>query len=409
MESPPIVCRGDVLYADFRRWKGPRHVCLDLPRGTPDLEVGIVVGRKLEAFRLAGQVQAPELPGLEREPGQTFGDVILLHADSREYDTPEGERYARGVYERIARDLGRFELAALDGHAGDLILLKWKEQLWERGLSGHTVRNYVKQLFRVLRWAQSRRMLVAIPEEPRRLNPEGNGPVYVPNFRHWVEADFRLLCDHWADDALSRGRWNRWLPNRREQEDFVARRRLYLSMAYYTGLHTYDLDRVTADILSWEVGRYTRRNHKSAACVRDAVFDMPEQLQIDCAEEARRCSDSGFPWRPGDLVCGGAWPAACKVLGTAVRRLWPDERARPCPWSFKIARRSTAWEYCIRGWSAENIAEILGHVDRKMVDAVYRRADQLGMISDVRVPWRIGSAPGGRARTDSAKILDFRR
>lgn len=409
MDLPPISSRNGVLYADFRRWKGPRHVCLDLPEGSSDLEVGIVAGCKLEALRVAGQVQNPELPGIERRTGQTLGDVILLHADSREYDTDWGERWARGVYKRIARDLGNFELAAFDGHSGDVILLKWKEQLWARGIGGHTVRGYMKQLFRVLKWAQSRRLITNLPEEPKRLNPEGAGPVYVPKYDHWVEADFRRLRDHFADNALAKGYWNRWLKTREEQLDFVAKRKLYLSVAYYTGMHTFDLDRVKAEWLSWEVGRYRRVNHKSAACIREACFDMPEQFQRDCEEEAQRCEALGRPWRPDDLVCGGEWRASCKLLGTSVRHLWPDERTRPCAWNFRIARRSTAWEYCVRGWSAESIAEILGHVDRKMVDAVYRRADELRLISATRAPWAIGSAPGGQARTSSAKVLDFRR
>jgi integrase len=409
MDLPPIVTRGGQLYADFRAYKGPRHVRLGLPVGSSDLEVGIVVGRKLEAFRLAGQIQAPELPGLERTPGQLLADVILLHADSREYDTDAGEQYARGVCRRIARDLGHLELAVFDGHAGDVVILKWKEALWARGIGGQTTRNYIKQLFKVLKWAQSRRLIVSLPGEPKRLNPEGTGPVYVPNYQHWTEEDFRHLREHWADMALAKGYWNRVMPDPKDQLDFVARRRLYLSVAYYTGMHTFDLDRVKAEWLSWEVGRYRRVNHKSAACVREAIFDMPEQLREDCRAEAERCAELGFPWRPDDLVCGGPWPIAPKMLGRAVPRLWPDERTRPCPWNFRIARRSCAWEYCIRGWSAESIAEILGHVDRKMVDAVYRRADELRLISSQRIPWARGTAPRGQQRTCRAKVLDFRR
>lgn len=416
MDLPPISVRGDVVYADFRRWGGPRHVCLDLPAGSPDIEVGIAVGRALESYRALGQIREPELPGLGGKPGVTLADAILTYVDGRDYDRDSSEVYVRGLCGRISRQLGHLSLGDLDGRAGNLILLRWVESLRDgkahglkKPLGPHTVQNYLKQLMAVLRDALDAGQVRALPREPRRLG-EKAGPVYIPQYEHWVEADFRKLREGWGEWVMRMNAWTRFLGHDREVwKDFIAKRSLYLSIAYYTGLHTADLDRVPAEWLSWEVGRYRRENTKSAACVRPAVFDMPEQLQADCAEEARRCHDLGKPWRPEDLVCGGVWSRPYDVLWTVCKRIWPEERTRPVRWNFRLARRSTAWEYCIRGWQAEQIAEILGHVDRKMVDEVYRRCDQLGLISPVRLPWKIGTAPRGQARTSSAKVLDFRR
>lgn len=410
---PPIVTRGRSIYADLRRATGDdsfRHVNLGLVAGASDLEIGIAVGQRIAELRALGKIKAPELRGLSPKGGQLLADAILSYVDGRDYDTNAGEKYARGLCARISKMLGHMALSDFDGRAGNLVCLRWVESLRkERGFSGHTVQNYLKQLFAVLRWCVEEGLLGALPREPRRLQ-EAAGPVYIPRFEHWTEADFRKLRDGWADGVLATSAWVRFLGRDREVwRDFIAKRSLYLSVAYYTGMHTADLDRVTADWFSWEVGRYRRENTKSAACVRPAVFDMPEQFQADLTCEARRCADLGKAWRPDDLVCGGPWPRPFDVLDTARLRLWPDERNRPPRFNFRLARRSTAWEYCIRGWSAEQIAEILGHVDRKMVDTVYRRADQLGLISPVRLPWTIGTAPRGAERTSTATVLAFRR
>lgn len=409
---PPIIIRGDVLYADLRRATGDdsfRHVNLGLPAGSSEYEVGIVVGQKIAELRALGKIKAPELRGLSPQgAGRSLADAILTYVDRREYDSDGGESYARKLCDRISRQLGHLLLSDLDGRAGNLLVLRWTESLWKgRGFKGNTVRNYVKQLFAILKWCQEEEWIAALPRMPKRLQAK-SGPVYVPCYEHWTEADFRTLRAEWWKGPLQKGSWVRFLGSDREVwKDYAAKRSLYLSVAYYTGLHTWDLDRIPAWWLSYEVGRYRRENHKSAACVRPAVFDMPEQLRLDCAEEAERCAALGRPWHPDDLVCGGPWPRPFDALDTARKRIWPDERGRPCHFNFRVTRRSTAWEYCIRGWPAEEIAEVLGHVDRKMVDEVYRRCDQLGVISPVRLPWKIGTAPKGQPRTGSATVLAF--
>lgn len=416
---PHIVVRGDVVYADLRRATGDeryRHVCLDLPAGSSEYEIGIAVGQHVAELRAAGRIKAPELRGLHRDSGVTLADAILSYLDGRQITHKGNRRYVHGLCGRISRHLGHMPISDLDGRAGTRVLLRWVELLrtgkaagLKKPLGGHTVQNYIYQLAAVLQDALDAGQLAAMPKLPRELQDEP-GPVYVPKFEHWVEADFRKLREEWAEEILRVGGWTRFLgPDREVWRDYIAKRKLYLSMAYYTGLHTGDLDRVPAEWLSWEVGRYRRENTKSARCVRPAVFDMPEQLQLDCEAEARRCQDLGKPWRPEDLVCGGSWPRPFDALNTARLRLWPDPQNRPPHFNFRLCRRSTAWEYCIRGWQAEQIAAILGHVDRKMVEEVYRRCDQLGLISPVRLPWTIGTAPKGADRTGRATVLAFRK
>lgn len=409
MPAPPLCVRGDTIYADLRRWGGTRHHCLHLPAGASDLVVGVALGEALAVLRLASTIRQPTLPGLG-EPANTAGvplaSVIAQYTTLRSYagNSRAGAAWVHRICRAIAADLGTLPIAAFGNTVdGQTIVCTWQQKLWDRGLSGHTCKGYLSVLFAVLTWARGKGLLAAIPDNPGGCRP---GEVaYTPIWEHWTEGDFRILRERWAEDALRRGRWRQHLgPDRATWIDCVARRSLYLSLGYYTGMHTADLDRVPSDWLSWEVGRYRRENSKSARCVRPAVFDMPEQLQRDCAAEVERL---GRPWYQGELVAGGPWPGSTEVLARACRRIWPENR--PPLWTFRLARRSTAWEYCIRGWSAEQIAEILGHVDRTMVDEVYRRCDELGIISDRRLPWTIGSAPRGEPRTARAKLLPFAR
>jgi hypothetical protein len=125
---------------------------------------------------------------------------------------------------------------------------------------------------------------------------------------------------------------------------------------------------------------------------------------LDCEAELERRSLPRFPI--GEVVTGGPWHQPTRVLGPACDRLWPDG-SRP-RWTFQLARRSTVWEYTVRGWSTHEIATVLGHVDDRMIRDVYRRCCELGIISPVRVPWSVASGPhGGPSRM--APVLSFTR
>jgi integrase len=330
--------------------------------------------------------------------------VILEYLDQRPRVHTPGETAARELCARISRDLGHLPLETFDGPAGNIPVLEYLSKLWARGIGPHTCRNYVSQVFAILVWAKDSGYIAALPRQPRQFSEDGS-PVYQPRFEHWTEADFRIFRERWAEGALAHGSFGRAHgPGRTAWIDLAAKRSLYLSVAFYTGMHNADLDKLTADWLPWQVGRYRRENQKSARCVAPASFDMPEQLQADCAAEVKRL---GRDWTPGELVAGGPWPRPEKVLHNAWRRLWPESHNRPPAWTFRLARRSTAWEYAVRGWTVQQISEILGHVDCAMVRTVYLRCSELGLIPATRQAWRIGTAPGGAPRTSRAKVLAF--
>lgn len=64
----------------------------------------------------------------------------------------------------------------------------------------------------------------------------------------------------------------------------------------------------------------------------------------------------------------------------------------------------------MRGWSEREVADILGHVDERMIRQVYRRTP-LRLRSGVKIPWDRESTArllGGQPWTGRAKVLSFK-
>lgn len=406
---PTVELRGNVWVADMRPWGGQRRHSLGLPGEADPIEVGMACERAKQSLLVAGHIAAPELPF--EDEGLLVRDLVSYYLEARahDYETDGGASYVADYCRRIVKDLGHLPVLALAAPEGILVFNKWRDRLWEEKLANQTVKNCIASLFAVLRWGRSdgRRMTGPLPEKMPRCARAGQN-LRNPRFEFWTEADFRHFRQRWSDEVLRTGGLRKHCgSDAKKVEDYLARRRMYLSLAFYTGCHVAELDGWRGDWLSVDRGRYQRHNQKSARTVRPIWLDMPEQLQIDCQEEVARL---GRPWGDGELVgCGkwGPWKGAIRTLVKATKRLWPDG-SRPA-WNFmSLARRSTVREYTIRGWRTHEIAAILGHVDNRMVEEVYRRCEELGIISPVRVPWTVNSGPHGKP-TGLAPVLEFRR
>jgi hypothetical protein len=363
--------------------------------------------RKLDELRVAGSVRAPELPGLER-PGLLVRDLVEMYLDSRseDYETKGGRGYVEDYCGYVRAGLGHLPVEGMVGKLGTAALKEWRGVLWRKGWKGRSVRNVVNMAIAILSWGQEdeRELTGPLPKRPKRFAPTGQ-PLGEPRFETMTEADFRTFRQHCFDEALHWGSLSKLFSGDRAAiADYIARRQLYLSLAFYTGAHPEDLNTWRGEYLSVDVGRYERHNTKSAKAVAPVSLDMPEQLQIDCIDELRRRDLPRFPI--GEVIAGPPWRGATRTTSAVCRRLWTDG-SRPA-FTFQLARRSTVWEYTVRGWSTHEIATVLGHVDEKMVREVYRRCSQLGIISPVRVPWTCSSGPHGRPSA-IAPVLAFKR
>jgi integrase len=363
----------------------------------------------LHTLRLSAAVDAPELPGIGG-PALTVGELISQYLDGRDYDTAAGRLYVARYCAGIRKRLGRLPASALAGADGEVVLRKWRDELWKRpGLLGkpmanQTVKNYLFQVLAVLRWVVARDRKL-FPWPLPRVGGE-YGVKYVrpdtvlrkPIFDFFSEGDLRALRDGGFED------WRKYRRFGAGTEDRIGQCRLVLSWAFYTGMHAGDCKRVVPEWFSLDMGRFWRHNTKSASSVDVEPFDMPEQLVLDCEEEQRRI---GRSWREGEQVCGPEWRAPSDSINRACRRLGLKSK-RGRPFSFPLARRSCVRELAIRGWRVHEIAAYLGHIDDDMVRTTYEHCSELGLVSPVRVAWRLGSGPGGRP-TNTAPVLRFAR
>lgn len=412
-QLPTCRLRGKVWTADLRRYGGGNYHALGLPEGASQIEVGAALQRAVDALQVAAKVSAPALPGIEapgltlgRKPDGTPGLVDLYLDERRRYGRLAGpaERYVASCCRRVSKALGHLTVAELAGDCGTAALERWKAQLWKDGKSHATVRNLLNQAMAVLRWGQTgqRTLTGTLPEMPDYVRPGQD--FRTIRYDTLPEADFRTFREHLFDQGVRELEGFYTVEGAR---DFMARRRLALSFSFYTGAHFTDADTLRGCYLSTDVGRYERRNTKSRRCVGPAVFDMPEQLQLDCVAELERRGIPRFP--PDELVTRGRWGTwhhATRTFAAVTARLWPDG-SRVVP-TFPILRRSTVWEYTVRGWRTHEIAELLGHVDDRMIQEVYRRCSMVGLISPVRVPWTVSSGPRGEP-TRTGDVVAFAR
>jgi integrase len=298
-------------------------------------------------------------------------------------------RYVASVARRVRRHLGGYSLEEFAPPAGNARLEAYVQQLIRRELAGRTVRNLLTCALQVLRFAVSRGWLRALPLRPQNLPPKAP-PVY-----RWItEEQFRALRARiFAGATASELRRVEGVRDAGAAALYVERRRCWLSWVFYTGVHHYDADHATGGDLFMDAGRYVRRNHKSARCVRPRQFDMPPPLLDDLrALEVLQ----GHPIAPDEPFTGGPWDNGSRTIQAAARALGFRDGCTP-----SILRRSYARELLIREVTVEQTAELMGHADTRM----------LRDYAETVVPARGGASPWTRRPPSGAgmgRVLPMR-
>jgi hypothetical protein len=416
MSLPVPHLRGETWYADLREEGGSRHQSLGIGRGVSHFEVGAALARKIDELRLGAKVSQPDLFSLD-DSALTIAALADMYREAMDPTTAGGGSYLGDCLRRVVEGIGHMTVRDLCAPTGNVVLKVWRDKLWAKGWRSNSVRNVLNFAKHLLVWGQTdeRNLTGPIPRLPK-FKRNNRDLLVQPTASTFTEVDFRYLREHWADEAIRTGGMIRMFGrDPAVWKDYIARRKLYLSLAFYTGAHPEDLGTWRGAYLSVEMGRYERHNTKSSRVIKPECFDMPEQLQLDCEAELRR---RGIPrFHPDELPAGGIaypgthyqggglWCEATRVLRRATARLWPDGSREG--FTFRLARRSTVWEYTIRGWRSHEIAALLGHVDEQMVQRIYRRCCELGIVSPTRVAWTVASGPhGGPSRR--ATVTDLR-
>lgn len=273
---------------------------------------------------------------------------------------PGALRYVKSVAARVRRVLGAERLEDFGPPGGNARIDAYVAHLAKRGMSGRTVRNLLTCVFQVLRFAVKYGWLRALPARPEQRDlPKKAGPVY-----RWItEDDFRRLRARIfaGITAAELGRVE-GVCGDLEARLYVERRRCWLSWVFYTGVHHYDADNAAGvDLIGLDSAhpRYIRRNHKSSGMVHPKQFRMPEPLLDDLrALEALQ----GHPIGPGEAFTGGPWENGSRTIQAAARALGLKDGCTP-----SILRRSYARELLLLGRTVHEVAELMGHVDTRML------------------------------------------
>jgi integrase len=336
--------------------------------------------------KLRGERMAePEQRDLFADAGpELFKSAIERWQADKRYDSDGGGKWGREYAGLICRELGAYKLADFAQPAGNARMTAYVRELERRELSGRTIRNRLSVVEQVLRFSLERGWLASVPMHPRL--PPKAAPVY-----HWItEAMFRAL----RADVFRGGTELRGFKPSEPVPVFIARRRVYLSWLFYTGVHDVDAAKATADQLFLDGKSYIRHNSKSSRSVPDEQFEMPDPLHADLAELQ---TVLGRPFFPGESFTGGHWRNASKVMQASAVRLGFPHGANP-----SIFRRSYAREMFLRGYEVHEVADRMGHVDDRMLRQIYVRTPRPAGV--VRTRWAMSAAtatpptPSGMAR-----------
>jgi integrase len=361
---------------------------------------------KLLLERSAAELTTRQMSLLESGPtvDQAVDRWLAEKADAAGCAVEDFDRYTSNCADRIRARWKGTPIRHLSGRQGTALLRKWRDEQAAEGpdfYAPKTRRNTFGVTMQILRWARGDGLISELPDKPTVCIKAKGETLASPDQPTISEEEFRAIREELfgGGRALRVSEDKRHFVDAEAAADYVARRRLYVSWAFYSGMRVIDLNALTADSVSADFGNFRRTSTKNRAPVR--VFEVPEQLKLDMRDELRRL---GRAWRPGEKICGGPWLHGARVVGAAARRLGIGHRV-----DFRsVFRRSTVYELALRGWSEQQCADYLGHVDANMVHEVYLTVPP-GWPSPIKIAWDRKSfeAFKGKRWTSRAEILPF--
>lgn len=385
---------------DLRRpWRLGRHV-IDAPPPPAGLVAAVHAARDLlERLRAEHDVLSAQLclPGSR---GHTVDDAARQYLDEREYRGTAG-RWARVLVALLCRELHGIPLRDLVTPLGANILSRWRDDVRGRGVGPRAMKDRLCMLTLIWRWCAlpPRQWVTLMPVLPTWKIDEQEvlaHPAVV-----WTdEGTFRVVRAAIYDNVFARisvacELRSAGLPcSVAAVRDYVARRQLYLSFAFYTGMRRGDLNLITDAYLSPDLGCYFRHGRKTG--IEVAAESICPPLARDIAAEVRRL---GRSWRAGEAICGGPWLHAPRVIATAAHRLGVAK------FDLMTCRRSFVYHKALAGVAEPRLVNLMGHVDSQMIRAVYLLLQPRLQRDEAGAAWpeSLTALPG----TGNARILHF--
>lgn len=391
MKRPELRIEAGKWVADLRALGFGRYRVCDASE--PEKEALHCAYEMLADLRRERMAELSQRDLFDEKGPEFFGAVLDRWQAEKRYDRAGSEKYGRSYAKLVRAELGAYRIADFAQPDGNRRMVAYVRELEKRSFSGRTIRNRLSIAEQVLRFAVERGWLASAPLHPKL--PPKAAPVF-----HWItEPMFRALrSDILRGVTVERMGGTGGIKDAAGLALYVARRRVYLSWLFYTGVHNADADTASADQLFLDGRAYIRHNQKSSRVVPDEQFEMPEPLFADLTalQEAL-----GRPFFPGERFAGGPWSKCSKVMQAAARRLGFPHGATP-----RILRRSYAREMFLRGYEIHEVADRMGHVDERMLREIYVRTPKAA--GHARSRWLIsGDAGTSPAPSGMARVLQF--
>lgn len=348
---PSPVRRNGFWEVDLRSHGFGWHYKL-VPESAPLEDAIHAAYAKLTELQDASRAAPHAQLGLALGAPRTWDDVLTEWARRKKYLTAGGAEYGAQVLKAVRAELGATPLSQFSGASGTDLLLDYQNDLAARGLAARTSNNRLSLVSQVLAFAHGRQWIAAVPQLP----PMSTVP--KPRFEWIDEPTFRAVR---AKLDL------RWHPPDESLDVYTERRRFFFSWCFYTGAHTEDAERVTDEHIGVDVGIYLRINTKSARVISAEQFELPEPLLDDARALLRVLGREAFYC--GERITGGPWAHPVRSLQRAQRAA----SVPGAPLDIRILRRSFAREMIRRGYTLQQVADRMGHVDLTMLREVYQR------------------------------------
>jgi hypothetical protein len=341
-----------------------------------------------EAYAILGR-ERPRVAIVERAPGagRLLSELAKEYAALRSFKTLGGEDWFRKKLLAVVRDLGALELVQFEPPAGHATVGDWRDGLRAKGLCAKEANDRLCILYQVLKYSARQRCLIQLPDRPKAANPSER--LYRPRFLWISESDFRRLREAiYATDTARRALRGALAQQGRphsdaDAQDWICRRRLWLSVGFYCGFHTADLDQIRGDWFHLELTppRYRVVNQKNKLHRRERYEPMPEPMLLDVQAELDRRGLRRFD--PEDYPCGGEWNGYNDVLRRASEAIGLPFPAQP-----RVLRCSFVREMRLRGYSKDRVRLLMGHAaESAMVDRVY---SDVPIADGAGQAWRAG-------------------
>jgi len=349
----------------------------------------------LESLRTARGLTDAQLP-LPGTRGRTVRETVDGYLKGKKWRSAGGKRWTCETCDLLCDELGHRDLIDLTVD----FLWAYRDEVRAR-VGAKTMQSRLIVLAQVLQWAAdpARKWLPYVPPMPSPKLSEDETIGHA--LTKWIdEGSFRAararIYEHQtARNMLAHELRVAGLPcDAAAVLDVIARRKFYLSFGFYTGMRRHDLDEVDDSYLSPDFDCYFRHGRKTGIAI--AAESICPPFQADIAAEIQRL---GRPFRAGELIAGGKWKNSCRVLETACRNAGVEK------FNLMDCRRSFTHYKALAGVTENELVNLMGHKDSKMIRSVYLQLQPRLMRNKAGAAWpkSLSAVPG----TGTARVLQF--